>query len=195
MTILKAYGVPEEIVKAIEVLYINTIAQVLSSDDDTDFFNIYAGVLQGNTFAPYLFIAALDYAIRIATQTPTSYGFTLCKSICRRLPPVIITDTDYADDTALLSDSIKQVELMHQMESPAKLIGLHINETKTECVIFNQDSGEIKSLNDHKLKCIDDFVYLDSWINSCKKDDDVKINKAWAALVGAYLEINTSNET
>ena len=65
MEILKAYGVTEEIVKAIEVLYANTTAQVLSPDGDTDFFNIYASVLQGDTLVPYLFIVALDYAMRI----------------------------------------------------------------------------------------------------------------------------------
>ena len=67
----------------------------------------------------------------------------------------------------LLSDSIKQAELLlHQVESAAKLIGLHINEMKTEYMIFNQDSGEVKSLGNNKLKCVDDFVYLGSWINS-----------------------------
>ena len=59
MEILKASGVPKEIVKAIEVLYVNTTAQVLSPEGDTDFFNIYAGVLKGDTLAPYLFIVAL----------------------------------------------------------------------------------------------------------------------------------------
>ena len=99
---MKAYGVSEETVKAIEVLYFNTTAQVLSPDGDTDFFNNYAGVLQGDTLAPYLFIVALDYAMRIVIQTPTSYGFTLCKPRSRRHPAVVITDTDYADDIALL---------------------------------------------------------------------------------------------
>ena len=65
MEILKAYGVPEETVEVIKVLYVNTTVQVLSPDRDTDFFNIYAGVLQGNILAPYLFIVALDYAMRM----------------------------------------------------------------------------------------------------------------------------------
>ena len=65
MEILKAYGVPEETVEVIKVLYVNTTVQVLSPDGDTDFFNIYAGVLQGNILAPYLFIVALDYAMRM----------------------------------------------------------------------------------------------------------------------------------
>ena len=126
MEILKAYGVSEEIAEVIKVLYVNTTVQVLSPDGDTDFFNIYAGVLQGNIPAPYLFIVALDYAMRMVIQTPTSYGFTLCNSRNRRHPAVVTTGTDYADDIALLSDSIKQVKLLlHEVESWTKLIGLH----------------------------------------------------------------------
>ena len=49
-------------------------------------------------------------------------------------------------------------------------------------MIFNQNGGEIKSLDEHKLKCVDDFVYLGSKINSCKKDVDTMINKVWAVL-------------
>ena len=71
---------------------------------------------------------------------------------------------------------------MYQVESAVKLIGLHIYETKTEYMIFNQDGGEVKSLDNHKLKCVDDFVYLGSWINSCKKDIDVRTTKAWTVL-------------
>ena len=53
---------------------------------------------------------------------------------------------------------------------------------KTEYMIFNQDGREIQSLANHKLKCVDDFVYLGSCINSCKKDVDVRITKVWAVL-------------
>ena len=112
MEILKAYWLPEKIVKVIEVLYVNATAQVLSPYGDTGFFNIYAGILQRDTLAPYLLIVALDYAMQIAIQTPTSYGFTLCKSRSRRHLAVVIADSNYADDIALLSDSIEQAELL-----------------------------------------------------------------------------------
>ena len=68
MEILTAYGIPAKIVSAINVLYTNTESQVLSPDGDTDFFEILAGVLQGDTLAPFLFVIALDYAMRIATK-------------------------------------------------------------------------------------------------------------------------------
>ena len=38
------------------MFYKNTKVKVRSQDGDTDFFNIVVGVLQRDTFAPYLFI-------------------------------------------------------------------------------------------------------------------------------------------
>ena len=54
------YGLPKETVAAIIVLYRNTKVKVRSPDGDTDYFDIVAGVLQGDTLAPYLFIISLD---------------------------------------------------------------------------------------------------------------------------------------
>ena len=38
------------------MLYKNTKVKVCSSDEDTDYFDIVAGVLQVDTLAPYLLI-------------------------------------------------------------------------------------------------------------------------------------------
>ena len=35
-----------------------------SPDGDTEYFDIEAGVLQGDTLAPYFFIICLDYVLR-----------------------------------------------------------------------------------------------------------------------------------
>ena len=48
-TVVKAYGIPDTIVQAINVMYSNTQAVVLSPDGKTDAFEILAGVLQGDT--------------------------------------------------------------------------------------------------------------------------------------------------
>ena len=65
--ILRAYGIPEKIVKAIEIMY--TKAKVLSPDGETDFFEILAGVLQGDTLAPFLFLTVIYYVLRTASNT------------------------------------------------------------------------------------------------------------------------------
>ena len=46
------------------MLYKNTKVKVHSLDGDIDFFDIVAGVLQGNALATYLFIICLDYVIQ-----------------------------------------------------------------------------------------------------------------------------------
>ena len=54
--ILLVYSIPKEKVAAITILYRNTKVKVRSPDGDSDYFDIAAGVLQGDTLAPYLFI-------------------------------------------------------------------------------------------------------------------------------------------
>ena len=63
MKILRAYGIPEKIVHLIENMYEETIAKVLTQDGITEAFRILAGVMQGDTLAPYLFIIIVDYAM------------------------------------------------------------------------------------------------------------------------------------
>ena len=64
--ILLVYGLPKENVTAIMILNKNTKVKVRTLDRDTDFFDTVAGVLQGDTFAPYLFIICLDYILQMS---------------------------------------------------------------------------------------------------------------------------------
>ena len=66
LKILRAYGVPEQLVSAIGLLYKGTKAKALSPDGEAEFFEILAGVLQGDTPAPYIFTIMIDYAMRQA---------------------------------------------------------------------------------------------------------------------------------
>ena len=62
---------------------------VRSPDGDTSIFDIVAGVLQGDTLAPFLFIIALDYVLRISVDKMKALGFTLAKYKSRRYPAEI----------------------------------------------------------------------------------------------------------
>ena len=64
--VLRAYLIPDMIVKAIENTYNETKAKVITTDGETDEFDIYGGVLPGDTLAPYLFVIVLDYCLRSA---------------------------------------------------------------------------------------------------------------------------------
>ena len=61
-----ANSLPKEAIAAIMMLYRNTKVKVRSPEGDTDYFDIVAGVLQGNILVPYLFIICLDYVLRMS---------------------------------------------------------------------------------------------------------------------------------
>ena len=92
--ILLAYGLPKETVATITILYRNTKVKVRSPDGDTEYFDIVAGVLLGDTLAPYLFIICLDYVLRTSIDKIKENGFELTKKRSRRHPAKTITDTD-----------------------------------------------------------------------------------------------------
>ena len=183
--ILLAYGIPGEIVDAIMMLYQNTKSIVRSPDGDTDPFDIIAGVLQGDTLAPYIFIICLDYVLRKALDENPELGFTLQQQRSRRHPAINITDIDYADDLAISTDTIEDaMKLLHKIEEVASQIGLYINSKKTEYIIINieNDTWEIRDSNGNLIKRVNDFKYLGSYIASTERDVEIRIGKAWGAV-------------
>ena len=115
--ILLAYGLPKETVAAITILYRNTTVKVCSPDGDTEYFNIVAGVLQGDMLAPYLFIICLDYVLRTSIDKIRDKSFELKKKRSRRYPVKTITDADYTDDIVILANTPNQAEtLLHSLE-------------------------------------------------------------------------------
>ena len=83
--ILKAYGIPPRLLKAIEATYTGTMAKVVTPDGVTDEFELLAGVLQGDTLAPFLLIMVLDYALIKATIDHEDLGFTVNPRQSRRI--------------------------------------------------------------------------------------------------------------
>ena len=180
--ILLAYGTPKETVAAITILYRNTKVNVRSPDRDTDYFDIVAGVLQGDTLTPYRLIICLDYVLRTSIDKIKENGFELTKKISRRDPAKTITDADYADDIAILANTPVQAEtLLHTLERAAAGIGLYVNAHKTEYICFNQ-TGDISTLGGSSLKLVDKFTYLGSSVSSPEKDIDTRLTKAWTAI-------------
>ena len=180
--ILLAYGIPKETVAAITILYRNTKVKVWSPDGDTKYFDIVAGVLQGDTLAPYLFIICLDYVLRTSIDKIRENGFELTKKSSRRYPAKTITDADYADDIAILANTSNQAEtLLHSLEWAAAGIGLYVNSHKMEYICYDQ-IGNISTLDGTPLKLVDKFTYLGSSIVSTEKDIDMRLMKAWTAI-------------
>ena len=142
-----------------------------SPDEDTDYFEMVAGVLQGD---PYLFNICLDYVLRTSIDKINENGFKLTKERSRRYSAKTINDADYADDTALLANAPAQAETrQHNLERAAADISLHVNAHKTEYICFNQ-TGDISTLNGSTLKLEDNFTYLGSSVSPTEKDINLR---------------------
>ena len=157
MKILSAYGIPDELVKAISLLYENTRAKILSPVGDTEFFDTLAGVLQGDALAPYLFAIVIDYTMRQAVgDQELDLGFKLDKRRSRRRQPITITDLDFADDIALLSEEIQKAqELLTRVENKAAKIGIRLNDEKTEAMVYNIPTPRpLKTIGGNAIKIV-----------------------------------------
>ena len=123
--ILLTYGLPKETVAAIMMLCRITTVKVCSLDGDTDYFNIAAGVLQGDILAPYQSIICLKYVLR--------------------------TSIDKWNTT--VSSWQRKETLLHSLEQAVAGIGLHVNAHKTEYMCFNQ-TGDISTQSSRSLKLV-----------------------------------------
>ena len=156
--------------------------KVRSPDGDTDYIDIVAGMLQGDTLTPYLLIISLDYVLRTFIDKMKDNGFKLKKERSRRYPTLKITDADYADDIALLANTPAQDEiLLYSQERAAAGIGFHVNAPKTKYMFFNQRGG-ISRLNIISVKLVDKFTYLESSVSSTETDINTWLANAWAAI-------------
>ena len=178
-----AYSLPKETVAVITILHRNTKVKVGSPDEHTEYFDIVAGVLQGNTLIPYLFIICLDYVLRTSIDKIRENGFELTKKKKQKVPrKKKIIDADYADDIAILANTPKQAEtLLHRLKRAVAGISLHVNAHKTDYIFYNQ-TGDIYTLDGTSLKLVNKFTYLGSNISSTEKEIDTRLTKVWTAI-------------
>ena len=110
-------------------------------------------------------------------------GFKLDKRRSRRRQPIAITDLDFADDIALLSEEIQKAqELLTRVENEAAKIGLHLNDEKTEAMVYNIPTpSPLKTIGGNAVKIVENFKYLGSWIRSSEQDIKVRKALAWEA--------------
>ena len=107
--ILRHYGIPDDIVQSIAVLYSNTKSAVLVDGLLSDMFDVVTGVLQGDVLAPFLFIILLDWVIRNSNLDPV--GFTTITRRSRRHPEERLSDLGYADDISLLANQASDAQI------------------------------------------------------------------------------------
>ena len=88
---------------------------------------------------------------------------------------------DFADDIALVSDGIKEAEVMlRRVELSAKCIGLSMNIGKTKYMSYNNNQQfDIKNIDGTYLKRVDYFKYIGAWVDSSGKYIKIRKAQAW----------------
>ena len=83
------------------------------------------------TLAPYIFIICLDYELKTSIDLMKENSSKLAKERSRKYYAQTISDVDYADDIALLTNTPAQVEsLLHSLERASGGKGRHVNAEK-----------------------------------------------------------------
>ena len=159
----------------------NTKVKVHSPDGDTDFFDIVAGVLQGDTLAPYLFIICWDNVLSTSIDLIKENDVTL-----KRQGAVDIGRHYYGWrlcgwHSASANTPTQAESQLSAPGSAAGGIGLHVNTNNREYVCFNQE-GDISTLNNSSLKLVDKFTYHGSSVSSIESNINMRLAKVWTAI-------------
>ena len=113
--VLELYGIPPKIITAIKLLYTDTSSTIITSDEEKSPIPILAGILQGDTVAPFLLIIVVDYILRVSIDRISSCGYELQPRKSSRFPAENITDTDFAGDITLIRQSLENAQLMMEL--------------------------------------------------------------------------------
>ena len=89
-------------------------------------------------------------------------GFSIKPRQSRIIGKQTITEYGFADDLALLSDTVEQAqEILLALATQAAKVDLHINAKKTHYRRFYQTSNKpLRTMNGSKLQQVQDFKYL-----------------------------------
>lgn len=191
--ILRHYGIPEQIVNAIRVLYDNSKSRVYIDGQVSKHFDITTGVLQGDVLAPFLFIIVIDHVTKLSAG---DFGYLTHKGSdnnsgrstrsTTREASRRINDLAFADDIALLeNDNERAQKQLDAHRHHASTVGLEINIKKTEQLRLNYPDNTQPfpplQIDGQPIAIVDEFKYLGSYMGSTDKDIHHRIAMAWAA--------------
>ena len=143
---------------------------------ETNYIDIVTCVLQGDIWAPYLFIIYLDYLLWTSIDLLKENGFKLSNERSRRYPAQTYRDVDYADHIALLANTTtKAKSLLHNLKQIASDIAPPPCQHVLDGIpVFNQ-RGDISTL----LKMTYKFTYLGGSVSSTANEFNTRQAKAW----------------
>ncbi|CAC5404203.1 unnamed protein product [Mytilus coruscus] len=169
--LMRHYGIPEKFITIIRNTYTGMQSKIIQEGQLTEAFDITTGVRQGCLLSPMLFLLAVDWIIKQATDgRRNGIQWTMFTQL---------DDLDFANDIALLSHNHQQMQdKLAQVEKRAAETGLSINHNKTKVLKSNTRSLASLMVNTQALEEVDSFTYLGSVVDNLGDMfyDDVHLN-------------------
>ena len=166
----------------------------------------WAGVLQGDTLAPYIFILCIDMILQ---QLPEEWGARLQNELdnddetnrpvthSSRSPVKRLSHLGYSDDVVLISNStVNAQRLFTRFEQVATSLGMSINlgAGKTEEIRLNAAASDprVKTAQGKEIGIVDNYKYLGTSLGKTWKEDfSRRKGLAWA-IIRKYRHIWSS---
>ena len=151
--ILRAYGIPQQIVHIIKCFFSNFTCCVGQGDLS---FEVKTGVRQGCVMSSVLFNIAIDWVLRRTVEDQ--------RRGIRWTPFSTLEDLDFADDLALLSHTWQHIqEKRDRLSIFSNQVGLTIS-LKTEATCVNLPSPTEIRVRGHGIPYTDKFTCLGSML-------------------------------
>ncbi len=149
--ILRAYGIPNHMVKLIKSFYNNYNGCVGGSGI---WFEV-TGVRQGCVMSALLFNLVIDWVMRRTTETGhTGIRWTIFSTL---------EDLEFAGDLALISHTYQHMQdKMDRLNQHSSQVGLRISQKKSEVMTMNTAIQAPIKVNNNDLPFTESFVYLAS---------------------------------
>lgn len=122
LQLTRHYDKPEKFSTIIKNTYSGMQCRIIHEGQLTEAFHITTGVRQGCLLSPLLFLLAVDWIMRQATENrPNGIQWTLFTQL---------DNLDFTDDISLLSQNHQQMqEKLREVEQKSAETGLHISTT------------------------------------------------------------------
>ena len=171
---LESIGADGKDIRMIENVYWNQKAAVKIDGEQSEWVEIKRGVRQGCVMSPDLFSLYGEFIMREAEDEG---GL--------KVGGRSVNNIRYADDTVLIADSEeKLLSLLQRVHIASEEKGLSINVAKTECMVMTKGKERVRcelNLNGERIKQVDQFCYLGSWITAdvrCEREIKYRIEEA-----------------
>lgn len=180
---LETTGIDNRDLRLIQNIYWEQKASVLVDDNETDKIIIQRGVRQGCVLSPTLFNVYSEVIFNEALEGQCGV----------RTGGETINNIRYADDTAIMAESIEDLQfLIDRVTRECSNNGLSINTSKTKMlVVSKRDVGHTQLIvNNEPITKVNHFKYLGCWIND-KLDPDEEIKTRIQLARGAFVRLKS----